>query len=76
MTILLASHDPQIAAGSERLIRLRDGAVIDDIPLTAETPRHKTSSATSASSANQHTWYHQRTRLNRSYGQFGRRLRL
>ena len=26
MTIILASHDPQIAARSERLIRLRDGA--------------------------------------------------
>jgi putative ABC transport system ATP-binding protein len=34
MTIVLASHDPQIAARAERLIRLRDGAVIDDIQLT------------------------------------------
>ena len=33
MTIILASHDPQIAARAERLIRLRDGAVIDDIEL-------------------------------------------
>jgi ABC-type lipoprotein export system ATPase subunit len=38
MTIVLASHDPQIAARSERLIRLRDGAVIDDIPLTQDPP--------------------------------------
>ena len=38
MTILLASHDPQIAARSERLIRLRDGAVIDDIQLTRDRP--------------------------------------
>ncbi len=38
MTILLASHDPQIAARSERLIRLRDGAVIDDIQLTGDRP--------------------------------------
>ena len=36
MTILLASHDPQVAARSERLIRLRDGAVVDDIPLTVD----------------------------------------
>jgi putative ABC transport system ATP-binding protein len=36
MTILLASHDPQVAAGCERLIRLRDGAVIDDIQLTVD----------------------------------------
>jgi ABC-type lipoprotein export system ATPase subunit len=34
MTIVLVSHDPQIAARAERLIRLRDGAVIDDIQLT------------------------------------------
>jgi putative ABC transport system ATP-binding protein len=33
MTILLASHDPQIGAQSERMIRLRDGAVIGDIAL-------------------------------------------
>ncbi len=38
MTIVLASHDQQIAARSERLIRLRDGAVIDDIQLTADRP--------------------------------------
>jgi putative ABC transport system ATP-binding protein len=33
MTIILASHDPQIAARAERLIRLRDGAIVDDITL-------------------------------------------
>src|SRR3984957_7109311 len=38
MTVVLASHDPQIAARAERLIRLRDGAVIDDIPLTRDRP--------------------------------------
>jgi putative ABC transport system ATP-binding protein len=38
MTVLLASHDPQIAAQCERLIRLRDGAVIDDIELTDGYP--------------------------------------
>jgi putative ABC transport system ATP-binding protein len=38
MTIILASHDPQIAASAERLIRLRDGAVIDDIQLTQDRP--------------------------------------
>jgi putative ABC transport system ATP-binding protein len=38
MTIVLASHDPQIAARSERLIRLRDGAIFDDIQLTRELP--------------------------------------
>ena len=38
MTILLASHDPQVAARAERVIRLRDGAVSDDIQLTADLP--------------------------------------
>src|SRR3984885_10956393 len=38
MTVVLASHDPQIAARAERLIRLRDGAVIDDIQLTTGQP--------------------------------------
>jgi putative ABC transport system ATP-binding protein len=37
-TVLLASHDPQVAARSERLIRLRDGAVADDIQLTDGYP--------------------------------------
>jgi putative ABC transport system ATP-binding protein len=34
MTVLLATHDPQVAAHAERLIRLRDGAVVDDIDLS------------------------------------------
>jgi putative ABC transport system ATP-binding protein len=36
MTIILATHDPQVAARAERLIRLRDGAVVDDIALTPD----------------------------------------
>ena len=35
VTILLATHDPKVAAHAERLIRLRDGAVVDDIDLAA-----------------------------------------
>jgi putative ABC transport system ATP-binding protein len=37
-TILLASHDPQVAARCERLIRLRDGAVVDDLQLAGGYP--------------------------------------
>jgi putative ABC transport system ATP-binding protein len=33
MTIILATHDAQIAARCDRLVRLRDGAVVDDIDL-------------------------------------------
>jgi putative ABC transport system ATP-binding protein len=36
MTVILASHDPQIAARCERLVRLRDGAVVDDIELATD----------------------------------------
>jgi putative ABC transport system ATP-binding protein len=38
MTVILGTHDPQVAAHAERLIRLRDGAVIDDIALTEGYP--------------------------------------
>jgi putative ABC transport system ATP-binding protein len=38
MTVILASHDPQVAAQCERLVRLRDGAVIDDIDLSDGYP--------------------------------------
>jgi putative ABC transport system ATP-binding protein len=34
MTIVLATHDPQVVARCDRLIRLHDGAVVDDINLT------------------------------------------
>jgi putative ABC transport system ATP-binding protein len=36
MTVILASHDPQVAARCERLIRLRDGAVIEEIELAGD----------------------------------------
>ncbi len=38
MAIILATHDPQVAAHAERLVRLRDGAVADDIALTGGSP--------------------------------------
>jgi putative ABC transport system ATP-binding protein len=38
MTIVLASHDMQIAARSERLLRLRDGVLEQDIDLTEGYP--------------------------------------
>jgi putative ABC transport system ATP-binding protein len=38
MTVILASHDPQVAAQCERLIRLKDGAVVDDIDLSGGYP--------------------------------------
>ncbi|HEX5295395.1 MAG TPA: hypothetical protein VFW50_00170 [Streptosporangiaceae bacterium] len=35
---MLASHGPQIAARPERLVRLREGAVTDDIQLIMDRP--------------------------------------
>jgi putative ABC transport system ATP-binding protein len=42
MTIIIATHDPQIAARCERLIRLRDEAVVDDLDLTGGYPAQET----------------------------------
>jgi putative ABC transport system ATP-binding protein len=37
MTIVLATHEPGIAARCDRYIRLRDGRVVDDVPISPET---------------------------------------
>jgi len=42
MTVIIATHDPQIAARCERLIRLRDGAVIDDLEIAGGHPVDET----------------------------------
>jgi putative ABC transport system ATP-binding protein len=34
MTIVLATHEQHIAARCDRLVRLRDGRIVDDIDLT------------------------------------------
>jgi putative ABC transport system ATP-binding protein len=34
MTVVLASHDPQVAARCERLVGLAGGRIADDIQLT------------------------------------------
>jgi len=38
MTVIMATHDQQVAAQAQRLIRLRDGAVVDDIDLAGGYP--------------------------------------
>ncbi len=38
MTIILATHDPQVASRMDRLIRLRDGRIVDDITVPPPLP--------------------------------------
>ena len=42
MTTIIATHDPQIAARCERMILLRDGAVVDDIDMAGGYPADET----------------------------------
>jgi putative ABC transport system ATP-binding protein len=42
MTIVIATHDQHVAARCERLVRLRDGRVVDDIDLTGGEPPEAT----------------------------------
>jgi putative ABC transport system ATP-binding protein len=37
MTIMLATHDPAIAGRADRLIRMRDGAILDDTTMSARS---------------------------------------
>jgi putative ABC transport system ATP-binding protein len=42
MTVLIATHEQHVAARSDRLIRLRDGRVVDDLDLTDGEPAEAT----------------------------------
>jgi putative ABC transport system ATP-binding protein len=42
MTIIVATHDRQVAARCDRVIRLRDGAVVEDIDLSGGHPPENT----------------------------------
>jgi putative ABC transport system ATP-binding protein len=42
LTIVVATHDPQVAARCDRLVRLRDGAVVDDLALAGGGPADRT----------------------------------
>ncbi|HEU4852448.1 MAG TPA: ATP-binding cassette domain-containing protein, partial [Telluria sp.] len=35
-TIVMVTHEPEIAQHSRRIVRLKDGAIISDIPVTPE----------------------------------------
>jgi putative ABC transport system ATP-binding protein len=34
LTVIIVTHEPDIAAHARRLIRLRDGRIVEDIPVT------------------------------------------
>jgi putative ABC transport system ATP-binding protein len=42
MTVLVATHEHQVAAVCDRLIRLRDGRIVDDLDLTGGEPPEAT----------------------------------
>ena len=42
MTVIIATHDPQIAARCDRLIRLKDGTIIDDLEIADGHPVDET----------------------------------
>jgi putative ABC transport system ATP-binding protein len=42
MTIIVATHDRQVAARCDRMIRLRDGKIVDDLDLTTGHPPETT----------------------------------
>jgi putative ABC transport system ATP-binding protein len=41
ITIVLATHDAQIASRADRLVRLRDGRVVDDVQVPAALSREQ-----------------------------------
>jgi ABC-type lipoprotein export system ATPase subunit/ABC-type antimicrobial peptide transport system permease subunit len=43
LTIVLVTHDPQVAAYAHRIVRIADGRIVDDSPTMAETPEAQTS---------------------------------
>jgi len=42
MTVLVATHEPQVAACCQRLVRLRDGEIVEDLDLTGGDPAENT----------------------------------
>jgi putative ABC transport system ATP-binding protein len=38
LTVMVATHDPLVAARGDRIVRLRDGSVVEDVPVTPRAP--------------------------------------
>jgi putative ABC transport system ATP-binding protein len=41
MTVIMATHDPAVAARCDRIVRLRDGALVDDQAVDGSADRHE-----------------------------------
>ncbi|OQA25786.1 MAG: Macrolide export ATP-binding/permease protein MacB [Verrucomicrobia bacterium ADurb.Bin345] len=60
LTVLIVTHDPEVAARTERIVTIRDGRIIGDAPTPARSPRKAASSpAPSATHGGTHrkAWY-------------------
>ena len=38
LTVIVATHDPLVAARTDRIVRLRDGEVVEDTPVSSDKP--------------------------------------
>jgi putative ABC transport system ATP-binding protein len=38
LSVIVATHDPVVAARGDRIVRLRDGKVVEDVPVSPRTP--------------------------------------
>lgn len=69
MTLVLATHDPEVALRAHRVLGLVDGRLAADVPITAKTDTHTLYDALgyhadrragSGPSADPHSWHQRR----------------
>ena len=51
MTVIVATHDPGVASRCDRIVRLRDGRVVEDAPVSTETSTEPSADGSAASTS-------------------------